>query len=913
MKNKLTLFSFLLIMFFAGNGYAQSVQVQTIIPEINASGGMTIDAAGNLYVSDFGPGLGINDTNTVVYKIDKNDFSASVFAQGFHGASGACFDSKGNFYQANNNGNRISKISVDGTIEYNWAAEGFNVPIGVVADDKDNIFVCNCGSNSISKITPDGVVSIFATDTLFNCPNGLTIDENNNLYACNFSDGKVLKITPTGAVSVLAELATLVGGPNPIGNGHLTYAQGDLYVNLIGIGQIVRLCLNGNSEPIAGRPFGFSNIDGAAFSATFSKPNGIVASLTGDTLFVNGSKPSWVGATPSALHPANVRMVTGINSLPKDVCNEMPIEEIPLFSQISEGPMVENLTLSMSSAWADFDEDGDMDVFISVGNFNNRLYQNNGDTTFTLVDGIQSNDGGNTGSAVWGDYDNDGYLDIYASNNPSPPTAPEPNFLYKNDGPPNYTFTKITNELPAMDSNYTWSSSWVDYDNDGDLDLHVPENRHLNKDFFYENTGATGTEGDVFKAIQPEFVTDDQESTGVVSWMDYDNDGDQDLFMIKSGRTHPSGGEDNRIFHNRLQESGQLAFQRVTTAAMVNHLEKDFQASWGDYDNDGDMDVYLGNFDAENYLYRNEGDSLFTRITEGSLATDRSATLGSSWGDYDNDGDLDLFVSNTLGQASAYYENDGEGNFSKRGANIVGAPVVNRSNTQSCANVDFNNDGYLDLFLANAALSATQLAADFVYFNNGGNNNFLLLNLRGVTSNSAAIGTKLRIKTTIDGEEVWQMRVISGGPTGDRAQNSLRVHFGIGQATTIDSLVIEWTSGAKDVYTDVDKNLICQIREGGGNTCNLEPAVNISTIKGLQLFKIMPNPVNNDTINIRYQIENTKRITFELYDLNGRLITSQATQNLGQFQMSIPNVAAGVYIVRLKTIKGTASRKVTIL
>ena len=120
-----------------------------------------------------------------------------------------------------------------------------------------------CSGNSISKITPDGTSTTFATDSLFNCPNGLTIDPDNNLYACNFSDGRVFKITPTGEVSVFTTLQALFGGPNPVGNGHLTYSNGYLYATLIGIGQVQRICLeDGSAEGIAGRPFGFSNFDG---------------------------------------------------------------------------------------------------------------------------------------------------------------------------------------------------------------------------------------------------------------------------------------------------------------------------------------------------------------------------------------------------------------------------------------------------------------------------------------------------------------------------------------------------------------------------------------------------------------------------------------------------------------------------
>lgn len=901
----------LLLLFSISQLSLAQVEVTTIVPEINASGGMTIDQEGNIYVSDFGPGNQI-DSNTVIYKIDKNTFSASVFADGFIGASGSCFDSRGNFYQSNNNGNRISKIAADGTKELNWSTEGFNQPIGIITDNEDNLFVCNCSGNNISKILPDGTASTFAESELFNCPNGITVDPNNNLYVCNFSDGKILKITATGEVNELAELQTLVGGPSPVGNGHITYSNGYLLVNLIGIGQIQRVCLTGEVDVVAGRPFGFSNEDGSATSATFSKPNGVVTSITGDTLFVNTSTPSWV-TRPSELHPNQIRMITGINSLPEDLCEDQPPASNILFSEIIEGVIFETLTFSVGSAWGDYNQDGFQDLFVTDGlnSFGSRLYQNNGDLTFTPVSNATTQDGASSFSAIWGDYDNDGNLDLYVSNNSTPPAAPQPNLLYKNDGAPNYTFTKITNDAPVLDSNYTWSSTWVDYDNDGDLDLHVPENRHRGIDFFFENNGTPDGAGRYFSKTTPNFITDVVESTGMVSWMDYDNDGDQDLFMIKSGRSHPTGNEDNRIFHNQLTETGTLNFQRITSAEMVNHLDRDFQASWGDYDNDGDMDVYLGNFDGSSYLYRNNGDSLFTRIMEGAIVENNTATLGSSWGDYDNDGDLDLFTTNNLGQNANYYENDGKGNFTSLNAAQVGAPLLNRSNTQSCSNADFNNDGYLDLFVANAPLSATQLSRDFLYLNEGGDRNYLLLTLKGTTSNAAAIGTKVRIKTTDEEESTWQMRVISGNPTGDRAQNSLRVHFGLDENTNIDSMIVEWTSGQRDVFTNVKASQICQITEGGMTTCQLLTNTK-EQMDDLVYWKVSPNPVSGDSLFLEYQLENTKKLQFLLYDLNGKLLQSHKQNNEGQFQMNLQNLNAGIYILTLQTKKGTVSKKIVV-
>lgn len=889
--------------------YGQNIQVYTLIPDIDASGGMTSDASGNLYVSDFGPALGQVITNAKVYKIDQNDFSISVFAEGFSGASGSCFDANGNFYQSNPHGHKVSKISADGAIDLDWASSGLQTPIGIISNSQDELFVCNCGGNNISTINAAGEVELFATSSLFNCPNGLTVDDNDNLYACNYSDGKVLKITPSGEVSEVVTLPILTSGNFTIGNGHLTYLHGFLFVNTIGTGQVFKVSLTGESEAIAGAAFGFGGEDGAASSATFSKPNGIITSVTGDTLFINESEPTWPSGGTN-LHPGRVRMITGICSLPDVDCGLTPEPDMR-FTEVTDGAIVNRLNLSMGSSWADYNQDGHVDLVVMTGNDDNLLYKNNGNGTFTSVNNIVSSDGGNSSAAIWGDYDNDGDLDLYVSNNPAASSPAEANFLYQNSGAPDFNFAKITTESPVVEANHTWSSSWVDYDNDGDLDLHVPENRHIGRDYFFENNGTADNDGNYFTTVLREFITPIPESTGSSSWMDYDNDGDQDLFLFKSGRSSAAGKEDHRMFHNNLIETENLDFQEIVTNEMLHHLDLDFQASWGDYDNDGDMDVYLGNFDNSNYLYQNNGDSLFTRITTGALVTDNTRTLGSTWGDFDNDGDLDLYVTNA-GQAARYYENDGTGTFSRRFATQIGTAASNISNTQSCSTADFNNDGYLDIFVGNAALSATQLLPDFLYQNNGGSNGYLLLNCQGKASNWSGIGTKIRLKATINGQSVWQMRIVSGSPTGDRAQNSLRQHFGLGNATIIDSLVVEWTSGQKDIYSNLNINQICTLVEGESNDCLMTSPV-ISLPDFIQSFSIAPNPIQDDSIFIQYEVKGVSKLTFSLFDLKGRLLQQIKTGNDKQLNWRIGKLPAGTYLLELATSKGRIAEKVVIL
>lgn len=281
----------------------------TTLTQLNASGGVTLGPDGFLYVSDFGPQLGPAAETTNVYRVDPVSGAATVFASGFDGASGAAFDAAGNFYQAEPRGNRVTRITTEG--QRSVVASDLNTPVGVQVDTEGNVIVCNCGNGEVLKIAATGAVSVLARDAeLMRCPNGLTQDGAGNFYAVTFGAGNVLKITAAGAVSLLAELPVLAGGPNPVGLGHITFANEELYVTAIGIGAIYRVTLDGAVEAIAGTAFAFTNTDGNGTEATFNKPNGIAASTDGTQLFVNVSEPPWT-TNPTGLHPAAVRRITG--------------------------------------------------------------------------------------------------------------------------------------------------------------------------------------------------------------------------------------------------------------------------------------------------------------------------------------------------------------------------------------------------------------------------------------------------------------------------------------------------------------------------------------------------------------------------------------------------------------------------
>jgi sugar lactone lactonase YvrE len=278
--------------------------VETITGQINASGGVSVDQQGNIYVADFGIQLSNANGNTV-YKITP-DGTVSTFATGLQGASGNAFDTHGNLFQSNIAANKISKITPAGVVS-DFVSANITNPVGLEFDTSGNLYVCNCGSNNIAKVTPSGVSSIFAFSCIFSCPNGITRGENDTMYVSNFSNSFVLKIAPNGAVNLHA----VIPGAR---NGHLEYANGRLYVASHGSHQIHVVEPDGTVSPLAGTG-NRGNADGPAATATLSVPNGIAASLTGDTLYFNCTIPSTV--YPDVLNPSEVRMLTGAHVLSK--------------------------------------------------------------------------------------------------------------------------------------------------------------------------------------------------------------------------------------------------------------------------------------------------------------------------------------------------------------------------------------------------------------------------------------------------------------------------------------------------------------------------------------------------------------------------------------------------------------------
>jgi hypothetical protein len=458
------------------------------------------------------------------------------------------------------------------------------------------------------------------------------------------------------------------------------------------------------------------------------------------------------------------------------------------FTKITTGAIVTDKGYSYGGTWGDYNNDGFLDLFV----FNEAgsatfpfLYSNNGNGAFTkITSGPPVSLPADSPAACWGDYDNDGNLDLFVATH-------SVNLLYHNNG--DGAFSRITTGPVVTDSSYHMGAAWGDYNNDGFLDLFVTVfvNAANSHNLLYRNNG----DGTFTKITNGSPVTDIGSSLGCI-WGDYDNDGHVDLFVC-GGRGPGNGLQPNRLYHN----NGDGTFTRILTGSIATDGGYSGPCAWGDYDNDGFPDLFVGNTGGvTNFLYHNNGDGTFTRITNGVVGTAVATSFGCAWGDYDNDGYLDLFVANygNLYNGNAgtnfLYHNNGDGTFTQI---TTGSPVTDPSFSIGCSWVDYDNDGFLDLFVAQA-----NALGNYLYHNDGNSNAWLEVKLVGTVSNRSAIGAKVRVHATIGGKTFWQLREINTG-SGWGNNNPLVAQFGLGDATNADIVRIEWPSGLVQEFQNV--------------------------------------------------------------------------------------------------------------
>jgi len=460
------------------------------------------------------------------------------------------------------------------------------------------------------------------------------------------------------------------------------------------------------------------------------------------------------------------------------------------FTRITEGPHVDDYDQSSGVGWIDFNNDGYDDLYVTNVDPENRLYRNNGNGTFTRLSGdiVSCNPGDiSSTSSCWSDINNDGYPDVYITNYSE--SSPPVNTAFINNG--DETFVQLNSSAIISEPSISFDATWADYNKDGLIDLFVTSFSGPNSLYRQDDTG--------FALITTPPIGSDNAMSLSAAWADYDNDGDMDLFVANA-----FGDPQDYLYGNN--GNGNFTKQIVGELTTASHYS--WGGSWGDYDNDGDQDLFVtsyeqsdptGNYD---YLHTNNGDGTFSTDTTLSPCLVSARTEGSAWGDYNNDGFLDLFVA--VAGPNLLYRNQGDGTFIRiTEGDVVTDDIVSRTGAWS----DYDRDGDLDLYVANG-----DYLENSFYENNGNSNSWLVIKCVGVESNRMAIGAKVTVKATIGGNPVCQMREISSR-SGGSCQNSPSVHFGLGDAVIIDSIKVEWPSGAIQALTDVDVNQFLNIEE----------------------------------------------------------------------------------------------------
>ena len=428
------------------------------------------------------------------------------------------------------------------------------------------------------------------------------------------------------------------------------------------------------------------------------------------------------------------------------------------------------------NAWADFDGDGDLDLFVGFRGWADRLYRNDGGVFHDVAKEVGLGDEAETRVAAWGDLDGDGWPDLYVGF----AAGDQPNRLYRNEHGVRFVDVAARNNVNL--SGTTRQVSWVDYDGDGDADLFIAFRDQPNR--LFRNNG-----GDLEDVTDATGIADTRKTVGVV-WFDMDEDGDLDVFVANQD------GDTDGMYRN---DGGRF----TDVAPVLDMARPGLVADQGgvgpsvaDYDNDGDLDLFVATY-GTNLLYRNDGGGRFSHVTAEAGLDAEFHAVASACGDFDNDGWIDLYVGGFLSaepEAKDYlYRNEG-GRF----RDVIPAEMIAHGASHGVQWADFDGDGDLDLALANN--------------DPGVGRHPLYRNLLADSLAHRSIQVMVRMPDgvyTVPGAEVRIFRAGTDHVLGTRlvdtgsgycSQNIMPVHFGLGDATgPVDIEVIIPRHGHREV------------------------------------------------------------------------------------------------------------------
>jgi len=586
-----------------------------------------------------------------------------------------------------------------------------------------------------------------------------------------------------------------------------------------------------------------------------------------------------------------------------------------LFSQEQFTEML-NINLpgysSTCTSWADYDNDGDLDILLTGTDYNytfSKVYRNNENSTFVEQTTI-SLVGVWNGAVSWGDYNNDSYVDILMIGND--PLGRKVSKIYSNNG--DNTFTEQTSI--SLTNFSAGDVSWGDYDNDGDLDILLIGSTEVGRaSKIYKNNGNnTFTEQTSISLIDI--------NNGSIAWGDYDNDGDLDIFMSGAAIIGGFGTAISKVFCN----NGNNTFSEQTSNSFIGIHVGDI--AWGDYDNDGYLDILITGQTSSSgpvsKIYRNNRDGTFTEQPQIILTAIWKSSV--AWGDYDNDGFLDIFMAGTTSEENSVtkiYHNNGDKTFTEQNSIIL--PGIS-----GCVSwADYDNDGDLDILIAGSSITK-------IYRNNNITFNTLPTiptNLQSIVSQH---GVSFSWDKSTDNEtpqDGLKYNLVIGtssnavnvfSPMSDRNTGFRRV-INLGNTNHNNSWTINNLNSGQTYYWSVQ----AVDNTFSGSNFASEKILVVTSIDG-ELMQVLPKEFNleqnypnpfNPSTKISWQSPVSGWQTLKVYDVLGREVATLVDEfrNAGNYDVefnpvsNIRHPASGVYFYQLKAGEFVATKKMMIL
>jgi hypothetical protein len=558
-------------------------------------------------------------------------------------------------------------------------------------------------------------------------------------------------------------------------------------------------------------------------------------------------------------------------------------------------------TTTRGIAWADYNNDGLPDLFVpTAGSVPNKLYRNNGNGTFSEVAAaVGLNDNANTTSCTWGDFDNDGDLDLVTTITAGATKLWRNNLLPSNDS----TFSDITSSA-GINVVGSQMPAWADYNRDGRLDFYSSvSNSASSPDVLYRNNG-NGTFTNVADTAGV-----NHQVAGVleqaITWGDYNKDGLPDLFIGNLQTGGPS------FLH---RNNGNGTFTEIAATLGVQGAARG--AQWVDYNNDGLWDFSVAGYAGGTTpipikLFRNNGNGTFTDVAASSGLTDPLISWGVTWADYDNNGYEDLFV-NAFGQSTTcvLYRNNGNGTFT----NVTTEAGLAGLTQLSAVWGDYDRDGDMDLYTAGTGTTGNHLFRN----NSDTAKKWIEINLLSLSPSNNLFGVGAQIE--VHAGTLRLMREINAG-VGYRSQNMMTAHFGLNTHSQVDSLLIRWPSGLRTHYRNLRANTVYRLPSIP--PLSVSEAKTPSTFQLEQNYPNPFNPITNIRFSIPVETGHLDQSgqaapsLLRVYDVLGREVATLVNEQLQPGRYSVEfdgsNLSSGVYYYRLTAGTHSTTRKLILM